>query len=172
MTLPAAFQAALTRHGVEGTGHWLFVNVAEQSLTHYYEDGKDVFKVSTAINGTGQEMNSFKTPLGLHEIAEKIGDGEPIGTVFEGRKPVRTDGKGDLTALITDRILWLRGLEPGHNAGGTVDSYRRYIYIHGVGDESRLRQPNSQGCIHLAANDLLPLFQQLPVGSQVFISEN
>ena len=172
MTLPTAFHAALTRHSVEGTGHCLFVNVAEQTLTHFFNGETEVFTVSTAINGTGQEMSSFKTPLGLHEIAEKIGDGEPVGTVFEGCKPVRTNGKGDPEALITDRILWLRGLEPGHNAGSTVDSYRRYIYIHGVGDESRLGQPNSQGCIHLAANDLLPLFEQLPVGYPVFISEN
>ena len=83
-----------------------------------------------------------------------------------------TNGKGNAQALITDRILWLAGLEPGLNQGGTVDSHERYIYIHGVGDESRLGQPNSQGCIHLAATDLLPLFDAVPPGTLVFISEN
>ena len=65
---------------------------------------------STATNGTGQQECSFQTPLGLHRVSEKIGAGECIGTVFKGRQPVRHDGKGDPSALITDRILWLEGL--------------------------------------------------------------
>jgi hypothetical protein len=36
------------------------------------------------------------------------------------------------------RILWLAGLEPGFNRGGDVDTFRRYIYIHGVGEEITL----------------------------------
>ena len=102
----------------------------------------------------------------------KIGTDEPIGTIFKGRHPVGTDGKGNPEARITDRILWLTGLEAGFNLGGTVDSHGRYIYIHGVGDESHLGQPDSQGCIHLAASDLLPLFDAVPEGTLVFISEN
>ena len=74
--------------------------------------------------------------------------------------------------MITDRILWLEGLEPGFNSGCEVDSRQRYIYIHGIGDESRLGQPNSQGCIHLGAADLLPLFDTIPEGTLVFITEN
>ena len=85
---------------------------------------------------------------------------------------IATNGKGNPNALITDRILWLDGLEPNYNRGGDVDSHQRYIYIHGIGDESRMGQPNSQGCIHLAATDLLPLFDQVPIGTLVYISEN
>ena len=109
--------------------------------------------VSTAVRGTGQKINSNQTPLGLHQIAEKIGENEPSGVVFKERKVIATNGKGNPNALITDRILWLEGLESNYNRGGDLDSLQRYIYIHGIGDESLLGQPNSQGCIHLAAAD-------------------
>ena len=78
--------------------------------------------------------------------------------------------KGLPLATITSRILWLEGLEPGCNRGGTVDSHARYIYIHGTGDEPSLGRPASHGCIHLAADDLLPLFDRLPVGTLVWIT--
>jgi hypothetical protein len=172
MNLPLAFHATCNRLNHPPTDHCLWVNVAEQSLTHFHADGNPSFTISTSIHGTGQEMDSFKTPLGLHLVAEKIGKGEPVGTIFRGRKPVGTRGKDNPEALITNRIFWLDGLEPGLNQGGSVDSYQRFIYIHGVGDESRLGQPDSQGCIHLGAEDLLPLFKQVPTGTLVFISEN
>ena len=172
MNLPPAFHAVCERLNYPPTDHFLWVNVAEQSLTHFLADDNPSLTISTSIHGTGQEMDSFKTPLGLHRVAEKIGEGELVGTIFKGRQPVGTNGKGNPEALITDRILWLEGLEPGLNHGSSVDSYKRYIYIHGVGDESLLGQPNSQGCIHLGAGDLLPLFDQVPVGTLVFISEN
>jgi lipoprotein-anchoring transpeptidase ErfK/SrfK len=73
------------------------------------------------------------------------------------------------TAAIAHRILWLEGLEPGHNRGGHVDSHRRYIYIHGIGEEPTLGRPASCGCIHLAAADLLPLFDLLTTGTLVWI---
>jgi hypothetical protein len=172
MNLPEAFRAACHRTGLEPTPHCLWVKIAGQKMVHFHSEKKSTYQISTAKAGTGQESGSFQTPLGLHRIAEKIGAGEPVGTVFRGRVPVATNGKGNTQALITDRILWLAGLEPGLNQGGTVDSHERYIYIHGVGDESRLGQPNSQGCIHLAATDLLPLYDAVPSGTLVFISEN
>jgi len=172
MKLPSVFSEACERHLTSPSSHCFFINVAQQQLTHYYEQTSKTFTVSTSINGTGQKNGSFQTPLGLHKIHDKIGGGEPLGTVFKGRKPIRRDGKGDPTALITDRILWLEGLEPGINLGDSVDSKKRYIYIHGVGDESSLGKPNSQGCIHLAASDLLPLFEATPIETLVYISEN
>jgi lipoprotein-anchoring transpeptidase ErfK/SrfK len=72
---------------------------------------------------------------------------------------------------IVHRILWLEGLEPGFNRGGDVDSFRRYIYIHGFGDETTLGRPQSCGCVHLAAADLMPLYERLPVGTLVWIGE-
>ena len=72
-------------------------------------------------------------------------------------------------APIAHRILWLEGLEPGFNRGDGVDSHDRYIYIHGIGDERTLGRPASIGCIHLAASDLLPLFDRIPEGTLVWI---
>lgn len=172
MNLPAAFSKACERLGIPLTDHCLHVNVAAQTLTHFHGHHATALTASTSKRGTGQKENSYQTPLGLHCVAEKIGAGEPVGTIFKGRQPVGTNGKGDPEARITDRILWLRGLEPGFNQGANVDSHARYIYIHGVGDESNLGHPDSQGCIHLSAADLLPLFDAVPEGTLVFISEN
>ena len=172
MNLPPAFNVACARLNISITEHCLHVNVAAQTLTHFHGDTANTFTTSTSKRGTGQQIDSFQTPLGLHRIAGKIGADEPVGTIFKGRRPVGTDGKGNPEARITDRILRLAGLEAGFNLGGTVDSLDRYIYIHGVGDESHLGQPDSQGCIHLAASDLLPLFDAVPEGTLVFISEN
>ena len=171
MNLPPAFSDTCARLNISITVHCRHVNVTAQTLTHFHGDTANIFTASTSKRGTGQQMDSFGTPLGLHRIAGKIGADEPIGTIFKGRHPVGTDGKVNPFARITDRILWLAGLEVGFNLGDTVDSHDRYIYIHGVGDESHLGQPDSQGCIHLAASDLLPLFDAVPEGTLVFISK-
>lgn len=78
---------------------------------------------------------------------------------------------GNPEAPIAHRILWLEGLEPGMNQGGDVDTHARYIYIHGVGDESTLGRPASRGCLHLAAADLMPLYDRIPAGTLVWIAE-
>jgi lipoprotein-anchoring transpeptidase ErfK/SrfK len=62
-------------------------------------------------------------------------------------------------------------MEPGVNSGGNVDSYERYIYIHGTNHEERLGTPNSAGCMHLAALDLIELFDQVRVGDLVWIED-
>ena len=36
---------------------------------------------------------------------------------------------------ITSRILWLEGMEKGINKGSGIDSFKRYIYIHGTSEE-------------------------------------
>jgi hypothetical protein len=129
------------------------------------------FRISTSRFGLGQTKNSNCTPLGLHRVAQKFGGGRPTGAVFKSRECIgytwsgRCDG-----ASITNRILWLEGLEPGVNRGGNVDTFARYIYIHGTGDESNLGRPASHGCIHLSAADLLPLYDQLPIGTLVWIA--
>ena len=129
------------------------------------------FRCSTSRFGIGQTEGTNCTPLGLHRIVEKIGGGWPVGTVFKGRQPIGYTWKGLPLAKITTRILWLEGLEPGFNRGGNVDSHNRYIYIHGTGDEPSLGSPASYGCIHLAADDLIPLFDKLPSGTLVWIVE-
>jgi len=117
-------------------------------------------------------MHSNRTPLGLHRIAQKIGGGAPIGTVFRYRRPIGLTWEGTPEAAIVHRILWLEGLEPGFNRGGNVDSFRRCIYLHGFGDEATLGRPQSHGCIHVAATDLIALFDRVSVGTLVWIAES
>jgi hypothetical protein len=129
------------------------------------------FLASTSRFGIGQMNGSNRTPLGLHRVARKVGGGQPIGTVFKVRRPIGLTWAGMADAGIVHRILWLEGLEPGLNRGGAVDSFRRCIYIHGFGDETTLGRPMSLGCVHLAAADLMPLFELVPEGTLVWISE-
>lgn len=127
------------------------------------------YRISTSRFGIGQRAGSNQTPLGLHRVAHKIGAGYPAGTVFESRLPVGYLWAGRPGAAIAHRILWLEGLEPGRNRDGDVDTFARYIYIHGTGDELTLGRPASRGCIHVAGNDLMPLFDMIPVGTLVWI---
>ncbi len=164
--------------GIPGSPRVLLVSVSGQTvaLVEKHPDawrlaGK-LMRCSTSRFGISQVEGSFGTPLGLHRVVEKIGGGWPVGTVFKGRQPVGCTWQGMPEAKITTRILWLEGLEPGFNRGGDVDSHARYIYIHGTGDETTIGRPASYGCIHLAANDLVPLFDKLPGGTLVWISEN
>ena len=177
------FESACAKNAVLPTPFLLVVNIKDQTVSllenppvsarptgDAYQFLK-VFTCSTSRFGIGQVKNSQCTPLGLHRIAEKIGGGEPAGTVFKARKiightsqPEFADGK------ITTRILWLEGLEPGFNRGGNVDSHERYIYIHGTADQASIGRPATHGCIHLADADLIPLFDLLPSGTLVWIS--
>ncbi len=161
----------------------LIVHIASQSMDWFQEIGAPHnggpgnhsllrrFLISTSRFGIGQEAGSNKTPLGLHRIAQKIGGGDPIGTVFRSRRAIGFTWAGQPDATIAHRILWLEGLEPGLNRGGNRDTFQRYIYIHGVGDETTLGRPASCGCIHVAGKDLIPLFDRLPVGTLVWIGE-
>jgi hypothetical protein len=172
--IPEAYTTACERLIVAPTQYLLVVNVARQEVS-LYEQGRYVktFRCSTSRFGVGQQEGSNRTPLGLHRIAEKIGDGEAPGTVFKSRKVVgHVSDIGITSARITTRILWLEGCDPGFNQGGNVDSHDRYIYIHGTGDQESIGQPDSHGCIHLADDDLIGLFNLLPTGTLVWISEN
>lgn len=192
--LPIAFRRACTRLGVELTRHVFTVRIAEQQAALFEsqsvaavcdrrvprEDSAVAdrryrllkeFVCSTSKFGIGQAAGSNCTPLGLHRIAEKHGAGAPAGTVFKARKPIGHLSDGLPLESITTRILWLDGLDPGFNRGGNVDTFARYIYIHGFGDQASLGRPASHGCIHLADADLVPLFDLLPVGTLVWIAE-
>jgi lipoprotein-anchoring transpeptidase ErfK/SrfK len=69
------------------------------------------------------------------------------------------------------RILWLSGLEPGRNRLGDVDSMRRYIYIHGCPDEDAMGIPSSHGCVKMRNDEVIALFERVPVGTRVQIQE-
>lgn len=128
-----------------------------------------VFPVSTASNGAGCEFDSECTPLGRFRISEKIGDGEPVGTIFTTRLPMGVWQPGEATEgdLVLTRILRLDGLEP-ENAN-TMD---RYIYFHGTNQEHLIGFPVSHGCIRLRNDDMLILFQLVEVDDEVIIAED
>jgi hypothetical protein len=177
MSLPETILGACKKLEISPTQFVLVTNIAEQTVSLFEKD-KFVkkFPCSTSRFGIGQTEGSNRTPLGLHRIAEKIGAGERAGTVFKSRQIIGHTSQPEFAdAKITTRILWLEGLEPGLNkgfdGGVNVDSHARYIYIHGTADQKSIGQPASHGCIHLADADLIPLFDLLPGGTLVWISE-
>jgi L,D-transpeptidase YbiS len=131
------------------------------------------YPISTAENGPGEQMGSYCTPRGRHVVRAKIGAGAPLNTVFVERRPTGEIFSAELDARyvgrdwILTRILWLCGLEPGFNRGGSVDSMRRYIYIHGTPDRFLLGVPGSKGCIRMRNSDVAELFDRVPVGTHV-----
>ena len=180
---PAALQRTMTKLGARRTRFVLCVSVADQAMNVFEKSSRRTcagefpvyefrqrFVVSTSRFGIGQIIHSNRTPLGLHRIARKIGGEFPEGTIFKARKPIGRLSPENPKGDIVHRILWLAGLEPGRNRGGKVDTFSRYIYIHGYWDESTLGRPQSLGCIHLAAADLIPLHDQVPLGTLVWIA--
>ena len=173
----SAFFSACEKKRFAPTQFVLIVSIVGQTVSLFEQkEFVKIFPCSTSRFGIGQTEGSQRTPLGLHRIAEKIGAGEPAGTVFKGRKIIGHTSQPELVdAKITTRILWLEGLEPGLNqgfdGGVNVDSHARYIYIHGTADQSSIGKPTSCGCIHLADADLIPLFDLLPSDTLVWIAE-
>jgi len=129
------------------------------------------YEVSTSRFGNGIRENSFKTPLGIHRIKEKIGDGAPVGRIFKARKDTGVDWDQHSIEdnLILTRILRLEGLEEGVNMGTGVDSYERFIYIHGTNREDLVGTPLSHGCLALRNTDILRLFEIVKEGTLVYI---
>lgn len=154
------------------------ISLAEQSLELVDDDGTvRRYSVSTSRNGAGERNGSYCTPRGLHVIRAKIGAGLPEGTVFIRRRPTGEIHTPELSAAhpgrdwILTRILWLSGCEPGFNRHGDVDTMRRYIYIHGTPDATPLGIPGSIGCVRMRNSDLVDLFDRVPAGTPVTISE-
>jgi L,D-transpeptidase YbiS len=171
--IPDGCLSTCARLKIAPTKFLLTVNIARQTVS-LFENNQFVKKYpcSTSRFGIGEIKDSNCTPRGLHCIAEKIGGGEPAGTVFKERRIIGHTSQPEFAdAKITTRIMWLEGLEPGFNQGGTVDTHDRYIYIHGTGDQESIGVPASHGCIHLADDDLITLFDLLPSGTLVWIAE-
>jgi len=152
------------------------IDVPTQTLT-LYASGEEFarWRVSTARNGLGEREGSECTPRGLHRVAQKIGHDAPLHTVFVGRRPTGETWSPALAGAhpgrdwILTRILWLAGCEAGHNQGGSVDTYARYIYIHGAPDDARMGVPGSRGCVRMLGPDIIELFERTPEGCAVEI---
>jgi L,D-transpeptidase YbiS len=123
------------------------------------------FAISTSRYGLGTLEGSFCTPLGRFRIAEKIGDGAPAWAVFRGRIPTGEIAlPGGEEDLVLTRIFWLEGLD-AENA----NTKERYIYFHGTNQESDIGRPASHGCVRLKNDDMIELFNLVPVGAEVEI---
>ncbi|WGZ95516.1 MAG: L,D-transpeptidase [Candidatus Thiothrix putei] len=160
------------------TARVLVVDATAQTLI-LVENGQAVneWVISTATNGLGSVKGSQQTPLGVHRVAQKLGDGAPLGAIFKARQntgrvaQILTGADERSTAdNVTTRILWLDGLELGVNKGGNVDSYERYIYIHGTDEEGRLGNPASHGCIRMRNADVIDLFNRVDEDTLVVIT--
>ncbi len=155
------------------------INVAEQQLSLLTEVGELLvqYSVSTSKFGTGNQNGSQQTPLGLHRVKDKIGGAMPVNEVYIGRVPhgnideCKQQGVELPDDVIMSRIIWLDGMEPGRNQGGYVDTYQRYIYIHGTNHEDNVGTPSSIGCIRMRNQDVVDLYRQIEIGSEVLIEE-
>ena len=163
------------------------ISIPEQTL--YLVDDDTIIKqysISTAKNGSGEVMHSECTPCGEHIVTEKIGEGCEPNSVFVGRVPTGEIYQPALREQYPDRdwiltrILWLSGTEEGKNKGHkegrnesvNVDSYDRYIYIHGSPDDVSMGQAGSRGCIRMRNTEIIELFNQIDVGIKVTINDN
>ena len=156
----------------------LQISIRRQTLTVFDATGtvRHTYAVSTAARGAGESRGSHCTPRGKHLIRAKIGAGQPENTVFVARRPTGEVYSPELSARFPDRdwiltrILWLSGCEPGFNRLGSVDSMRRYIYIHGTPDTEPMGVPLSIGCVRMRNQDVAELFDLVPAGTAVEIS--
>jgi lipoprotein-anchoring transpeptidase ErfK/SrfK len=150
--------------------HHIVVSVHDQKLA-LLEKGTLVatYPISTSKFGLGDRPGSFGTPLGELEIANKIGDGAPAGTVFKDRR--RT---GEIVGVnapgrdpIVTRIIWLRGREAQN-----TNAFRRDIYIHGTPEERNIGRPASYGCIRMRSADIINLYGAVGTGAEVSIIQS
>ncbi|MBL9216847.1 MAG: L,D-transpeptidase [Opitutaceae bacterium] len=166
--------------GIKPSARVIAVSIARQTLMFFQDRAlRRSHVISTSLRPPSNVKDSLGTPRGLHVIAEKHGAGSPPGIVFNtrvstGRHFSEFDPAAQARNLITSRILWLRGLEPGVNAGRNaagevVDTYERYVYIHGTNHEERLGAPFSGGCIEMNNLEIVALFEELRVGDLVSI---
>lgn len=155
----------------------IIISLSDQTLTLGGPEGTLVYPVSTATAGGGERNGSGATPRGEHLVRARFGAGLPEGAVFSGRRFTGEVYSEALAAAgpgrdwVLSRILWLGGMEPGRNQGGNVDSFRRFIYIHGTADSEPMKIPGSDGCVRMRNVDVMDLFDRTPVGTSVRIVE-
>lgn len=154
------------------TAKVLVVDATAQKL-FLLENGVEAgsWDISTATKGLGSERGSDKTPLGVHRIAEKIGAGAALGSIFKARQNtgekvqiLSTPGADSPDDYVTSRILWLDGLEASNKT-----SKERYIYIHGTGEEGKIGAPASHGCIRMRNQAVIDLFDRVDENTLVVI---
>ena len=160
-----SFAEARSR-GLPREGVLLVVGGRQQQMSVVTQRGVwRVFRISTATNGIGNVSGSNATPPGWHRVVRWIGAGASAGQVFRSRRRTRRVLAPEMWRmpegedLILSRILRLTGLEPGVNQGPGIDSFARFIYIHGTNHEQRLGKPASHGCVRMGNRDIIELFE-------------
>lgn len=155
------------------------INISSQELD-VYDDNDALLRrylISSSKNGVGELNGSYCTPRGKHIIRAKIGAGQPVNAVFVERRPTGEIYNPELAERfpgrdwILTRILWLSGCERGYNRLGKTDTMRRAIYIHGSPDSAEMGKPGSHGCIRMRNQDIVELFELVPVRTVVEIRE-
>lgn len=147
----------------------IVVSVKDQTIT-VVEGGKRraEFPISTSKFGLGDGFRSFRTPTGAFSIERKIGDRLPAGAVLKGLhftgEVLRPDAPGRDT--IVTRVLCLRGLESSNR-----NAAARGIYIHGTPEERSIGRPASYGCIRMRSRDVIALFDSVPIGTRVVVTD-
>lgn len=153
------------------------IDLPSQWLSLFGDDGACIrrYRISTALNGAGEQRDTGCTPRGRHVVRARIGGGAPLGAVFSGRRPTGEVWSAEFGRQqpsrdwILSRILWLSGSEPGRNRLGAVDSMRRYIYIHGTPDTEPMGVPRSHGCVRMRNQEMIELFELVDAGTDVDI---
>jgi hypothetical protein len=154
-------------------GIWVSIERQELLLIDNYQALKR-YVCSTARAGIGNKQDSGKTPLGWHRVGAKIGDHLPAGAVLKSREwdgQVWSEGQTMDKDLILSRILRLEGLEDGKNRGRGIDSWERYIYIHGTNQIGKLGRPASAGCVRLDPEEVIDLYDRVNEGCCVLITK-
>ncbi len=154
----------------------LIIDLSEQKMFHY-KDKKLVkaYTISSSKFGIGSKAGTNKTPLGVHYVKQRFGKNAALGTIFKARRntgkiaEIATDDRDLKHDYVTTRILWLKGLEKNKNLGRGIDSFLRYIYIHGTAEEGKIGQPASHGCIRMYNKDVVELYSQVDTGALVNI---
>lgn len=145
----------------------IIVSVPEQKLTLFRNGARIAsYPISTSRYGLGDRHGSYRTPLGTLEIARKIGEGAPIGSVFKGRRrtgEIVVPNSPGRDPIVT-RILWLDGLERRNG-----NAFERGIYIHGTPQERLIGRPASYGCIRMRSRDIVKLYRLVEMGTRVHI---
>jgi hypothetical protein len=152
------------------------IDLTQQQLT-LWQGGlvRMQFLISSGKTGIGEIEGSGCTPRGWHRVRAKIGAGLPENAVLVRRRwtgevfsPTLYQQAPHRDWILT-RILWLCGEEVGKNRLGCVDTFRRYIYLHGTPDRTELGTVGSKGCIRVRNSDMIALFDAIAVGCKVHL---
>ena len=164
-----ALALVAVRQLTASTATEIVVSIPDQTLALL--DGERLmarYRVSTSKFGNGDNVGSYRTPLGTLFVSGKFGDHLPVGTVIKNRAPtgeVVTIDAPSRDAIIS-RVIWLRGMERQNSA-----AHDRCIYIHGTPEERHIGKPVSFGCVRMRSRDVIALYDRVHIGMHVTISE-